>query len=133
MARPEFIASLAVLSILGIFISAYLVKNRIKRRIVVCPIDGCEKVLESKWNHILGIKNDVMGLFYYTLILLATLYLFFISDNILFFTKIIEGVALLFSAILTFIQIKIIKEYCFYCFVSALINLLIFVNVFFIV
>jgi len=127
-----FVASLIVLAILGIFDSGYLIKKRVKKQPLTCPINGgCEKVVESKWNAIFFIKNDFLGLFYYILILFLVLYLFFVSEKLLFITKIISGASLLFSLFLVFIQAKIIKEYCFYCLISALINLLIFVNVLF--
>ena len=127
-----FVASLIVLAILGIFDSGYLIKKRVKKQPLTCPINGgCEKVVESKWNAIFFIKNDFLGLFYYILILFLVLYLFFISEKLLFITKIVSGASLLFSLFLVFIQAKIIKEYCFYCLISALINLLIFVNVLF--
>ncbi|MBI2057354.1 hypothetical protein HYT91_03815, partial [Candidatus Pacearchaeota archaeon] len=123
--------SLIVLAILGIFISGFLIKNRIKKKPVTCPIDGgCDEVLESKWNSIFFIKNDLLGLFYYILILFFALYLFFVSDKLVFFIKIISAIALFFSLILVFIQAKIIKEYCFYCLISSGINLLIFLNEF---
>ena len=129
-----FVVSLIVLAILGIFDSGYLIKKRVKKQPLSCPIDGgCEKVVESKWNHFLFIKNDTAGFLYYILILFLALYLFFISEKLLFLTKILSGASLLFSLFLVFIQAKIIKNYCFYCLISALINLLIFVNVFFLV
>ena len=131
MAQLEFVVSLIVLAILGIFDSGYLIKKRVKKQHLSCPINGgCEKVVESRWNAIFFIKNDVLGLFYYILILFLALYLFFTSEKLLFLTKLISGASLLFSLFLVFIQVKIIKEYCFYCLISALINLLIFVNVF---
>ena len=129
--QSEFIVSLIILALLGIFISSFLIKNRLKKKSVVCPIDGgCDEVLKSKWNAVFFIKNDILGLFYYILILFLALYLFFVSGKLLFLTKIISGASLLFSLFLVFIQVKIIKKYCFYCLISALINLLIFVNVF---
>ncbi len=129
-----FVVSLIVLAILGIFDSGYLIKKRVKKQPLTCPINGgCEKVVESKWNSIFLIKNDILGLFYYILILFLVLYLFFISEKLLFLTKIISGASLLLSLVLVFIQAKIIKEYCFYCLISALINLLIFINVLFLI
>ncbi len=131
MMQIEFVVSLIVLAILGIFDSGFLIKKRIKKQPLTCPINGgCEKVVESKWNSIFFIKNDVLGLIYYILILFLVFYLFFISEKLLFLTKILSGASLLFSLFLVFIQAKIIKEYCFYCLISAFINLLIFVNIF---
>ena len=126
-----FVVSLIILAILGIFDSGYLIKKRVKKQPLSCPIDGeCEKVVESKWNAIFFIKNDILGLFYYVLILFLVLYLFFVSEKFLLLTKIFSGASLLFSLFLVFIQVKIIKKYCFYCLISAFINLLIFANVF---
>src|SRR3990167_1490369 len=129
MVQLEFVVSLIVLAILGIFDSGYLIKKRVKKQPLSCLINGgCEKVVESRWNAIFFIKNDVLGLFYYILILFLALYLFFTSEKLLFLTKLISGASLLFSLFLVFIQVKIIKKYCFYCLISALINLLIFIN-----
>ena len=128
--RPEFAVSLIVLAILGIFNSGYLIKKRVKKQPLICPINGsCNKVVESKWNAIFFIKNDVLGLFYYIFVLFLAFYLLFMSEKLLILTKIISGLSLLFSLVLVFIQAKIIREYCFYCLISALINLLIFLNV----
>ena len=125
----EFIVSLIVLAILGIFNSGYLVLKRMKKKPAICPIGNCQQVLESKWNSLFGIKNDFLGLFYYALVLFLAIYLFSVSEKLLFFTKIISGISLFASLLLVFIQAKIIKEYCFYCLISALINLFIFINV----
>lgn len=129
MIQTEFTASLIVLSILGIFISGHLIKKRVKKQPLVCPINGnCEKVVSSKWNNIFFIKNDLLGLIYYIIILMLAIYLFFISINLLFITKIISGLALLFSLFLLIIQAKVIKKFCFYCLISAIITLFIFIN-----
>lgn len=126
-----FVVSLIVLATLGIFDSGYLIKKRVKKQPLICPINGgCEKVVESKWNAIFFVKNDILGFIYYILIFFLALYFFFISEKLLFLTKIISGASLLLSLVLVFVQAKIIKKYCFYCLISALINLLIFVNVF---
>lgn len=126
----EFIVTLIILGILGIFISGYLIKNRVKKQLTVCPLGGhCDEVLESKWSKMFGVKNDILGIIYYIFILILALYIFFFQQPYPFFATIITLFAFLFSVFLVFIQGKIIKEYCFYCLISALINLLIFINV----
>ncbi len=138
----QFIVTFILLGILGIFVSGYLIKGRIKKKSAVCPIGdegSCEKVLESKWNSILGIKNDLIGFIFYWIIIGFGLALYFISnyqnlfityEKLIVLIKLITGIGFLFSMILTFIQIRIIKEYCFYCLISSGINLLIFINMF---
>ena len=126
----EFIVTLIILGILGIFISGYLIKNRVTQNPTVCPIGGsCEKVLKSKWNRIFGINNDLFGFFYYLLILILAFYLIFFQQELPLFATFIALGAFVFSIFLVFIQAKMIKEYCFYCLISAGINLLILINV----
>ena len=126
----EFIVTLIILGVLGLFDSGYLIKSRATKQPAICPIGGgCQVVLESKWGKMFGIKNDLIGFSYYTIILIFAFYVFFVSNNFLLTIQIISAVALFFSILLIFIQAKVIRQYCFYCLASALINLFIFVNV----
>ena len=126
--KIEFIVTLIVLSILGIINAGVITKKRFKKQKLVCPVNNkCEEVVNTKWSKILFIKNDILGILYYVLTLISALYSFS-TNSVLAETKIISGVALLFSIFLVFVQAKIIKEYCFYCLTSAAINLLIFIN-----
>ncbi len=124
---------LIVFLIIGIIISSFLIYKRATKKQLICPInDSCNKVLESRYSHIFYIKNDAIGLLFYLFFLFLLLYFLFYSNNssiILTIIKIISGIAVLFSAFLTYIQSKIIKAYCFYCLSSALINLFIFLVV----
>lgn len=126
--RIEFIATLIVLSIIGIINAGAITNKRLKKQKLVCPInDDCEKVVSSKWSRMFLVKNDILGIFYYIFMLIITLYFFF-TESIIAGTKIISGLALIFSIFLVFVQAKILKEYCFYCLVASFINLLIFIN-----
>jgi len=127
----QFITTLIVLGLLGIVDTVYLIwKGRIKEPLV-CPIgQDCNKVLESKWNKIFFIKNDILGLLFYVGVIVGAVLLLLefneIIKTILIFAS---GIAVLFSSFLVFIQAKVIKNYCFYCLISAFINVLIFLNV----
>ena len=122
--------SLLIFSIIGIGISYYLITSRIKKKQVICPIThNCNQVLESEWSQIFHIKNDILGACYYILIFAEALYLLYISKNILFYMELISGIALMFSIFLFYVQSRIIKNYCFYCILSSLLNLLIFINI----
>ena len=124
--------SLIILAIIGIVNTAHLIFKRKKQKSVVCPIGGdCEKVLASKYSKTFFIKNDVIGLLYYIFILIFALSIPFLSDKLITYELIISGIALLFSAYLVFVQAVIIRMYCFYCLVSALINFFIFLNILF--
>ena len=118
---------LIIFAILGLINTSYLILSRIKKKSLVCPIDeDCNKVVKSKYNHLFYIHNEDLGFIYYLLILITVIFLFS-SKNIIFFMKIISGVALLVSIFLLFIQSKVLKSHCFYCNLSNLINLAIFV------
>ena len=129
----QFITTLIVLSLLGIVNTVYLIwKSRMKEPLV-CPIgQDCNKVLDSKWNKIFFIKNDILGLLFYIGIITGAVLLLFNFDEIIKTILIFaSGIAVLFSIFLVFIQAKIIKNYCFYCLISAFINVLIFLNLLF--
>lgn len=127
----QFIATLIVLGVLGAINTAYLIwKNRIKQPLV-CPIgQDCNEVLNSKWNKIFFIRNDILGLLFYVSVITGAILLFFNMDGIVKTSLIfVSGFVVLFSGFLVFVQAKIIKNYCFYCLISAFINVLIFLNV----
>ena len=59
-------ALLFTLSSIGISEAIYLVRKRIASEKPICPIgDDCAVVLTSKYNKILIIDNDVLGLLFY--------------------------------------------------------------------
>lgn len=125
--------SILVLSLAGIFIAGYLVYKHAKKQPLVCPIgDSCTQVTESRWSETFGIRNDTMGLAFYIAVFLSGIALFLSpSFNALFFTYFpyIEGAAVLFSAYLIYIQGFIIKNWCFWCMASAIINLMLLLTV----
>ncbi len=119
---------LIIFAVLGIINTSYLISNRINKKPLVCPFDkNCNKVVKSKYSHIFYVNNDIIGLGYYFLILVVAFYFLFVSENLLFIIKIISGIAFLVSIFLFFIQAKVIKSYCFYCNLSNLLNVAIFV------
>jgi len=137
MVASPFIATFIVLCFLGILDSGYLVwKHRKNSHTpLVCPLDhDCSKVTESKWSTIFWVRNEILGLLFYVSMLVAGLIIFFkpefslFSFPLLLLIKIAAGIGLMFSLFLLLVQIYKIKDYCFYCMLSALITLLLFVN-----
>lgn len=121
---------LLLLAILGIVNTAYLIIKRVKKKPLVCPMGGdCNTVIRSKYNAILFIKNDVLGFIYYSSLVAFALYFIFISEKILFLIQIISGIVVIVSLLLFYIQARILKKYCFYCNISNLFNILIFLVV----
>ncbi|MEK6853391.1 MAG: vitamin K epoxide reductase family protein [Nanoarchaeota archaeon] len=128
-----FTASFMTLAIAGIVDAGYLVWKHYKNNAkpLVCPLDhDCSTVTESKWSHIFFFRNEVLGLLFYASMLAAGIIVFLAPEFILLkiLIKLAAGGGLLFSLFLIWVQIYKIKDYCFYCMLSALITLLLFMN-----
>ena len=127
----QFISTLIVLGILGVVDTSYLIWKSRKKQPLVCPIgEKCNAVLNSKWNKIFFIRNDVLGLLFYISVIIGAFLLFFNTNGIVkTLLTFGSGFGFLFSVFLVFVQTRILKNYCFYCLISAFLNLLIFLNV----
>ncbi|MEK6904601.1 MAG: vitamin K epoxide reductase family protein [Nanoarchaeota archaeon] len=124
---------LIILSAIGIWVSGYLVYAHYKKKSLDCPLDhDCSVVTESRWNKIFLVRNDVLGLLFYIAVLIATIVVLInqtFSPVFFMYMTYIGGAVLLFSIFLVYIQFFVIKDYCFYCMISAAVNLLIFLVV----
>ena len=117
---------LLLLAFSGLAETVYLISCRLQKRRPICPAgESCSIVLESNYNSLFWIHNDIVGLFFYSAIIIDLLLigmrigfvpLEFLALNALF----IGGACM--SALLIYIQWKIIKFWCFWCLVSACIN-----------
>lgn len=128
--------ALLFLSLSGFFLSLYIFFKRKYKEKLKCVIGKeCNRVLYSKFSSQFGVSNEIMGIIYYSLIFISSL-LFLTYPNILnyFLTlsrTIVVGVAMLFSIYLSTIQIFILREYCEYCLAANLINVFIFISIFY--
>ncbi len=133
----SFVATFMVLSLLGIATTLRLIwqHHRKKEQPLVCPLNhDCSVVTESRWSHIFYVRNEVLGLLFYLGMLAAGTGMAFIGDYaglLRIIIKLSTAFGALFSLFLIFIQIKVIKDYCFYCLISALLTLLLAVNGFY--
>ena len=117
-----------ILSLLGLFISAFLAYEYSLSSPVICPIAGagCEIVRKSIYSSLFGISLPYFGIAFYLVIailsiILANKYIKRISDlRILgsFF-----GFA--FGVYLTLAEAFLIKAYCIWCIISFIISILI--------
>jgi len=129
------IASFITLAVAGIADAGYLVWKHYNHgsKPLVCPLDhDCSKVTESRWSTVFWIRNEVLGLLFYIFMLISGLLLYFRPEFSLLslLLKLAAGFGVLFSLFLLWVQIYKIKDYCFYCMLSALITALLFVNSF---
>lgn len=129
----NLIAAFLTLAVLGAVNAVYLVwkHHKLAGKPFTCPLNSkCHIVTDSKWSNIFGIRNEWLGLLYYGLMLIAALASIFYASYAYFIYLLIlisAFFALLFSVFLTYLQKYVIKEYCFYCLISAFISLLMFV------
>lgn len=128
-----FVATFIVLAVLGIVDAGYLVRKHRDKKPLACPLNhDCSHVTESKWAKIFGLRNDILGLLFYVSMLAGAVALLFVPLPV---AATLAGIlllacagGLLFSTVLTVIQFTIIKDYCFYCLISAGLTVLLFVN-----
>ncbi len=118
-----------ILALLG-FINAFFlywqhVQWKARGRKMYCLIGtGCTDVVGSPYGATFGIKNEVFGMVYYvTVIVLA-----YLGDAVggIRLLPIVSGAAAAFSLYLLFIQLVVLRKYCFWCMIAITISLLLF-------
>ena len=132
MTNFAYVASFFVLSIMGLANASYLTWKHYQKKPLVCPLNHkCGVVTESRWSHIFGVRNEIIGVFFFGSLILGLMGVLFFpayTGVLLLLIRISCGLSLVFSFFLVFVQFKIIKDYCFYCLISTLIVLLLFIN-----
>jgi len=131
-----FVTTFIVLAVFGLIDAAYLYyEHRQENKSLVCPMDhDCSVVTESKWSTIFGVRNELLGLIFYLGVLLLALSPLVLNVNpepVKNLLMLATAGGLLFSVFLTAVQIVSIKDYCFYCLISAAITILLFINSFY--
>lgn len=116
--------AISLLGIAGFFLANYIRRKKTHGEELVCPIGtSCTRVVTSEHSKIMGIRIEILGMFYYGLIALLYAAIFFYPA---FATDVITAgilgitvAAFAFSAYLTILQAFIIKEWCTWCIISA--------------
>jgi len=132
--KQVFVLPIVILSILGILDASYLTYQKINNIIPPCtPGFQCETVLNSPWANIGPVPLSALGLVFYSIVFVfaaATLLDKKVkigkmkNDDILMTLAIIGGG---FSLFLVFLMGVIIKAWCTYCLISAVICALLFI------
>lgn len=112
------------LSIFGIIKTLYLIWKRWHHKMPYCP-DGfhCKVVLESKYNHLFGVQNDIVGFVGYLVIAATTLLLMLGFGPTALLRAILIGSAVFAAAVslvLIYIQKYLLHAWCFICIISAI-------------
>jgi len=136
--NQKIIWLIVILSILGIFDTAYLTAERYLNSPVYCLVGGnCDKVLSSPYAVIYGIPLALFGLlFYFSVLIFAMIFQFSETASrrrfILRLLFALTCLALIFSGWLVYLQLFVIKAICVYCVLSAInITALFLVSIYF--
>ena len=122
------------LSVSGFIVARHIYKHKKPgaKTPLVCPMNfDCHSVVHSNYSKFLGIHIEILGMIDYAV--LVIFYLTFIlfpitlSPLSVSIVVLITLIAFLFSLYLMSIQIFVLKKGCFWCYISSLICILIFI------
>jgi len=128
-----FYAFIVTLSAGGLGVSSYIYYTKSQGKQLVCPTgSNCNAVITSQYSKFLGIPLEYGGVAYYSLILAAYLCLIFLphllSSFMLLLLSLATTVAFLFSLYLLFVQAFILRQWCIWCILSAVLSTTIFIT-----
>jgi len=119
---------LIILALIGFADAAYLTIEHYQNEIPPCTIGGCETVLTSQYAEIAGLPVSLFGAKYYlTLLIILFIYLDSKKEIFLRIPLLLSTLGALASLSLMFIMFFIIKSFCLYCTISAIVSLTIFI------
>ncbi|MFA5791846.1 MAG: vitamin K epoxide reductase family protein [Candidatus Paceibacterota bacterium] len=124
---------LYVLGGIGVLNTLYLIYHKLKGTDVACiffPKEWCYKVQHSPQNKTFGIPNSYAGfVMYVVILLLAKLY---VGGSIAFWPiQAIVTFGFLFSMYFLYVQAFVLRAFCTWCVVSAIIFTIMFFTVWF--
>lgn len=123
---------MAALSLVGIFIAAYLTLYHFGYvGTLVCTTGGCETVQLSKWSKLFGLPVAAWGLGYYASVFVLTLVgiqdRYAESRRLSLILVLLTGWGAVFSGWLTYLEAGPIGAWCQWCVGSAIVAALLFV------
>lgn len=114
-----------LLGVSGLTISSYLhYKKKNMEQGMACPMEGsCEDVITSEYSKFLGLDVEVLGILYYTTVIVAYSIFLFTPQAapawFVFGILLSSITAVMFSAYLTFLQAFTLNMWCTWCLGSA--------------
>ena len=124
--------ALAILGLAGLFISCYLWLYKLgKIGTIACGTGGCERVQLSAQSRFLGVDVSLIGVVGYAGLLLFCLLAlsprFAGASWLVWWLVVLTGIAVLFTAYLTYLEFFVIHAICRWCVGSAVIIVTMFV------
>ncbi|HLC60607.1 MAG TPA: vitamin K epoxide reductase family protein [Candidatus Nanoarchaeia archaeon] len=124
---------LIILSIIGFAVSFYIYYSKKYNKPLYCPIgENCDDVIKSKYGKTFGIENSIPGMGFYFIIVIYAVGLLsnrnIFKEIVIYYSLVgISLVSVLFSLYLTYIQKFVLRKWCYYCIISTISSILIFV------
>jgi uncharacterized membrane protein len=122
----------ALLSLTGLFISAYLYLYKLgKIGSLACGTGGCETVQWSPWSRVAGIEVSLVGVLGYASLLVLCLVA--LQPNMVhrrgpaLLLAVLSGIAVLFTLYLTYLELFVIHAICRWCVASGVVIVGIFI------
>lgn len=128
MKTRTWVVVLLVLSFIGLADASYLAQHAVTGAPLICDVGnltGCNIVASSPYSRIFGVPIAIYGVIFYGLIFVLSALELVIADQLL--RRILQGVSALgFVASVYFIlvQLFLIGAFCIYCFISAIIAII---------
>ena len=117
----------------GLSIALYIHRKKRLHEPLTCPIGhSCDPVIHSRYSRFLDMPVEILGVLYYTMIVVSYILFLLIPNlhsqtaSLLVFS--LSGIAFLFSLYLIAVQLFILREWCTWCVISAILSVIIFVS-----
>lgn len=128
MTREKLLIALSTLSVLGFLDALYLTITHYTRGPLVCIIESsCDVVTTSTYSTIGPIPAALLGLLYYLIVFILSIYLLKKrSKYVLFLVTTILTLGVLGYFWFIYVQLAILEAICIYCLFSALVTFIAF-------
>ena len=127
-----FYAFIAFAAAGGFGVAFYIFCTKRGSKQLVCPMGSdCNAVINSRYSKFLGISIEYLGMAYYFIVVGAYSVLIFaphlFSETILSVLITLTASAFLFSLYLLFAQAFLLRQWCIWCLLSAMLSIVIFI------
>ena len=127
-----FYAFIAFAAAGGFGVAFYIFRTKKGGGQLVCPAGSdCNVVITSRYSKFLGVPIEYLGMAYYLIIISAYSVLIFaphtLSTTMLSVVMALTAGAFLFSLYLLFAQAFLLRQWCIWCLLSAMLSIIIFI------
>lgn len=126
-----FYAFIVLSALGGLGVSIYIRHTKRHNKQLVCPVgSNCNVVITSHYSKFLGVSLEYWGMLYYGVLLASYAFLVFapgfLPQMLLSGLFLLTVSAFLFSLYLLFVQAFILRQWCIWCLLSAILSTAIF-------